>query len=172
MINYDKLLIVAYDFDDTLFAHFNHKTETEEEEVNYIANSLAWELGRYKAVDKTINAVFGLGSLSQDLKSFIRKCKSDNLFQGLISGTCASVCADAKIDFAKANYGIHLKNWCVNSQEKKIQMLKALALVYNCKYENILIIDDNYKVVTIAADAGFQSATPIEVVNYMQSLEG
>lgn len=33
MIDYEKLKIIAYDFDDTLFAHSNHKTKTLEEKI-------------------------------------------------------------------------------------------------------------------------------------------
>ena len=47
-------------------------------------------------------------------------------------------------------------------------MLKALVESYNCNASNILIIDDNPLVITMAADAGFQSATPIEIVNYCE----
>lgn len=167
MINYDKLMVVAYDFDDTLFAHFNHKTETEDEEVNYMAACLNANVNNYKNVKN----IFGIGSVNKNLKDFMVKCESDFIIQGLMSGTCAFLCADAKIKFVEEQYGINLRNWCVCAQEKKIQMLKALSLVHNCKYDNVLIIDDNYKVVTMAADAGFQSATPIEIVNFTQHLE-
>lgn len=104
MIDYKSLKIIAYDFDDTLFAHSNHKTETIGEEIDYV----------------------------------------------------------------KSIYGHYLENWCMCSQEKKTIMLKALAESYNCNASNILIIDDNPLVVTMAADAGFQSATPIEIVNYCE----
>ena len=34
MIDYKKIKAIAWDFDDTLFAHANHKTETEKEEIS------------------------------------------------------------------------------------------------------------------------------------------
>ena len=46
-------------------------------------------------------------------------------------------------------------------------MLKAIAKANGYSPLNILIIDDNAQVITMAADAGFQSATPIEVVNFV-----
>mgnify|MGYP000504617544 CR=1 FL=1 len=40
MIDYEKLKIIAYDFDDTLFAHSNHRTDTIEEEIDYLKRCL------------------------------------------------------------------------------------------------------------------------------------
>ena len=42
MIDYKKIKAIAWDFDDTLFAHANHKTETEKEEIDYIKNCLLY----------------------------------------------------------------------------------------------------------------------------------
>lgn len=48
-------------------------------------------------------------------------------------------------------------------------MLKALAILHNLNPEQILIVDDNYKVLTAAGDNGFQRATPIEMVNFVST---
>lgn len=48
-------------------------------------------------------------------------------------------------------------------------MLKALANFYNLSPEQILIVDDNYNVLTTAGDNGFENATPIELINYIEN---
>ncbi len=160
MIDYEKLKIIAYDFDDTLFAHSNHRTETIEEEIDYLKRCLLY---KNDASDVFLNC-----TKNMYLQNFMNKAYRDNIIQGLISGTEAYVCSKAKIDYVNSIYGHYLENWCVCSQEKKTIMLEALAKSYNCNASNILIIDDNPLVITMAADVGFQSATPIEVVNYCE----
>lgn len=162
MIDYKKIKVIAWDFDDTLFAHANHKTETEEKEINYIKNCLLYVNG--DITDYSI--IFPECTANIYLKQFMHKAYNDNIVQGLISGTEAYVCAESKIDCVDQVYGYVLDNWCVRSQEQKITMLKAIEKAYKITPQNILIVDDNAKVITMAADAGFQSATPIEVINY------
>lgn len=163
MIDYKKIKAIAWDFDDTLFAHANHKTETEKEKIDYIKNCLLY--ANNENID--YSEIFSECRANVFLERFMNRAYNNNIVQGLISGTNSYVCAEAKIDCVDRVYGHVLENWCCCSQEQKIIMLKAIAKANGYSPLNILIIDDNAQVITMAADAGFQSATPIEVVNFV-----
>lgn len=102
MIDYKSLKIIAYDFDDTLFAHSNHKTETIEEEIDYLKRCLLYK--------NDASDVFRNCTKNMYLQNFMNKAYRDNIIQGLISGTEAYVCSKAKIDYVKSIYGHYLEN--------------------------------------------------------------
>lgn len=164
MKDFEKVKLVAFDFDDTLFAHTEHVSESENEEVQYLLKCLS---AKQNFISN--NEVWGNCTTNQNFEVLFNYCKCHKIIIGLISGTSAYVCAEQKVEYVEEKYGYKLNNWCVASQTEKIPMLKALATLHNLNPEQILIVDDNYKVLTTAGDNGFQCATPIEMVNFVST---
>lgn len=148
---------------DTLFAHTEHISEGENEEVQYLLKCLS---AKQNFISN--NEIWGSCTTNPGFEALFNYCECHKIIIGLISGTSA-VCATQKIKFVEEKYGYKLNNWCVVSQTEKILMLKALAILHNLSPEQILIVDDNYKVLTTAGDNGFQCATPIEMVNFVSA---
>lgn len=159
-----KIKLIAFDFDDTLFAHTEHISDTDDREVQYFSKCL-----KARASNITNSDIWGTCTMNRDFGILLNYCERNNIVTGLISGTSAYVCAEQKIEYVEEKYGYELNNWCVSSQAHKIFMLKALANFYNLSPEQILIVDDNYKVLTTAGDNGFENATPIELINYIEN---
>lgn len=90
-----------------------------------------------------------------------------NIRQGLISGTTCYIHMKNKENWVKKNYGITLENFCVRSQGMKLGIMIAIAEAFGYKHDEILLVDDLYKNLERASDNGFQSATPVEIINYV-----
>lgn len=161
MKSLENIRLVAFDFDDTLFAHRAHHPDTASDHIRYLVTCL-------RSSEELIprSSLWGSCSTNPAFEEFMNYCETQNIAMGLISWTAASVCATEKVNHVKERYHHAVKNWCVGSIDEKIQMLKALAWVYRLENEQILVIDDSVHVLTSANAEGFQAATPIEFVNY------
>lgn len=153
MINIDNLKLALFDFDDTLCIHKNHQTGSEEEYFKKILlGQNAWE-----TCETNIH-----------LKYFMEELIKRNIKLGLISTTVSFKHMEAKQKWVEQNYGIKLENYCVNTFENKLMMMKAISNAFNILPEEILIVDDLYENIERAANNNFQACTPIEVVNYVE----
>lgn len=164
MKSLNKVKLVAFDFDDTLFAHNIHQIDYPYDKIMYFV----------KCLQSTQNArkdLWGKCSTNSVFEEFMNYCEKQDIVMGLISWTGSSICASEKVNYVKEQYHHKIKNWCVGSIEEKIQMLKALAKFYCLDAEQILIIDDNLHVLTDANMAGFQCSTPIAFVNFWNDLK-
>lgn len=160
MLDLENLKIVAFCFDDTLFAHSKHKTESSEEEIRFLINCLSSSDG---SVSREKN--WASCSINQTIRGFMKYCSEKGIRMGLISASVASVCTTEKVKYTKEKYGYELCNWCVGTSDTKLKMLTALSKAYRTSKGQILIVDDNLRIVQNAEDNGFQSATPLELIN-------
>lgn len=155
MIDFDKLKIVLFDFDDTLCIH-NHN--------NWNCTNIEFETG---LLLKTFN--WCGSSYNIHLKKFIQLCKSSNIRMGLLGHVSSVTEATAKIKWVKENYEIELENYCVGAREYKVIELESIMIANNLDYKELLIVDDLLKTLLETSEKGFQSATPMEVVNYIEN---
>lgn len=152
MLNLENLKLVIYDFDETLCIHTNRKSGLDiDYDSQVVAGKSAWD---------TCNP-------NKSMKQFIDICKKRGITQGLISATLSYQHMHLKNEWVKENYDIELENYCVGHPEDKIKMLRALSVGLGLNKDEILIVDDMYSTLSSAANEGFQSATPMEVVNYI-----
>lgn len=160
MINIDKLKMVLFDFDDTLAVHNEHKSGTAEDQLNYDTLAILGDFDAYKDC-----------APNQNMVQFMQLCKDRKLQMGLISANTGYYHMDLKQKWVKEKYGISLENYCVMlGEEEKAKAICAIANAFYMNHDELLIVDDNPKVIVYAADAGFQSATPIEVINFINNL--
>lgn len=60
-----------------------------------------------------------------------------------------------------------MKNYCVCSQNMKLGMLIAIARAFGYARDEILFVDDIWANLKRAADNGFQTASPVEIINFV-----
>lgn len=159
MIDFNSIKVVAWDFDDTLCIHKRHDNVTVSEleyRTGVTSNGKKWWNNSYK---------------NETIEEFMKMCSKANMRQVLVSGCANSFVANAKVDWVQENYGVVLENFCVCSQKEKLMTLMAIAESMDLRYEEILIVDDYWMVLESLANEGFQAATPMEVVCYMNELK-
>lgn len=156
MIILDSLKIVVLDFDDTLCIHTNHAITPDD---TYNFDVIAG------------NAVFQDGEINEQIHKFMQLIHRKHITIGLMSATKSFKHMQAKHKWVKDNYGMDIENWCVGTKDSKVEMLKTIADVYEIDRHKLLLVDDLYITNTEAANAGFQAATPMEVVNLINELE-
>ena len=156
MIDVKKIKIILWDFDDTLCFHSDHTSALDEFDTEYNVGVL---LGQ---------DVYSACSMNNSIKRFIDYAKRENKRQGLISGVDCFIHAKNKENWVKEHYNVELENYCVSSQEMKLGMLIAIAEAFDYARDEILLVDDVWDNLERAADNGFQSATPVEVINFVE----
>ena len=101
------------------------------------------------------------------MAEFIDLCVERGIQIGVISACSSAIEMEAKCQWATEVYKHPFKNCCVDTAERKIDMLEALSRVHAVWKSEIAIVDDLIFTVSNAADAGFTAWTPMEVVNYV-----
>lgn len=153
MIDFKKLQLVAFDFDDTLCTEYDHSFPSQE---NYTLSCLK-------------GTAFDDCDVFPMMQVFVGWCKREIKYIGMCSATGFSVRAEAKLSWVSANYGMQMDNWSVGAREEKAHMLRALAGFYNIPFQNILIVDDDWQVLHDVNIAGFNALSPIALFNAMLS---
>ena len=159
MIDLSKVKIVLFDFDDTLCIH------RKADNFDIDSYNVAMVKGGTSYWDMMGSAP------NKQMKVFMNKLSEDDVELGLISATKLSCTGANKIEWVKLNYGYTLKNYCSGDFEGKVQIIKALITANNFSPDEVLFVDDLYSNIDAVAKLGVQVATPMEVVNYINSLD-
>lgn len=155
--NPNDVKYVLFDFDDTLCIHSNHQ---------------AWTNARDHRLDVCIlqgGDPYYKSTPNHHMDEFIKRMKKNDVKMGLISHVSSVLQANVKEKWVEEHYNIKLDNFCVSTREQKVEMLKRISDGLHIERSKILIIDDAYLTLTEATDAGFQAATPMEIVNYIEN---
>lgn len=155
MIDLNSIEVVAFDFDDTLCIHRNHSYDKSKE-----AQRL--KLGSAFYYDKS--------SPNKHMKKFIEYLNMKGVVMCLLSATSNYKSSEIKIDWVKEEYGVEMSNWCVGTTTSKLDCLSYLTELYKSEPDKVLIVDDRYDVLELAEKAGYQAATPMEVVNIVEEM--
>lgn len=153
-INLTNLKIVLFDFDNTLCIHNEHKTKT----------SIEFETDILKYGEK----VFCEAESNTHMKAFIDLCIKHNICIGLISTTKSCKRADEKLKWAQLKYNTKFHNYCVGTQEAKLEMMEALANASGYTKDEIAIVDDYWYQLNRANNAGFRAYSPMQIVNFIE----
>lgn len=97
----------------------------------------------------------------------MKLCVDANIRIGLISATMSFKHMKGKADWVNETYGYELENCCVGTPEEKIDMMIALSEAYEIPRNQILIVDDYWLTLERVVNAGFMTASPMEVVNFI-----
>jgi hypothetical protein len=147
---------IFFDFDDTLCIHSRRARKSDEQyNAGVVSGSYFWQ-------DCSIN---------QHMKQLIDIAKKYDIPMYLISATCSAVHANAKVDWVAQNYGVTMGNYCVGKRKDKLEMLKAYCETHSRSRDKVLFIDDCWDSLHDTELYGFDSCSPMEVVNYIEDYE-
>lgn len=158
--NLKDVKYVLFDFDDTLCIHSNHQAWTNNKEHKFDVCILQG------------GDPYAKSAPNYHMAEFIRHLKEADIKMGLISHISSVPQAIIKERWVEENYNIKLDNFCVGSREHKVEMLKHIADGLHIRHSQILIIDDAYMTLAEADSEGFQTATPMEIVNLIYQYKG
>jgi hypothetical protein len=152
--------MIIFDFDDTLCIHTKHGNFNPDDEYNA------------SVIIKEPNEIWNKPEKQTNIhmEKLMSLAKVNSVKMGLMSATLSFLHMRQKQLWVWQNYGVMLENYCVGKREAKLEMLRAISTAYEIRREQILFIDDCYETVTEAYEAGFDACSPMEVVNYIESL--
>lgn len=149
--------LVLFDFDDTLCIHEEHG-DSPEEQMGYNKRVLTEGAGAWSNLMP-----------SRHMGALMKICAGNNVRMGLISAAMSFAHMKGKADWVKKAYGYDLENYCVRTPEAKVDMMIALSEANEIPRDQILIVDDYWLTLERAANAGFKSASPMQIVNFIES---
>ncbi len=153
-INLENIKIVIFDFDDTLAIHKDkdyskHRRENEENYLGYYLNAYKNPDIFYEDIEPCIK--------SDVLYSFIDDLRSKHIKMYCLSGMKFSFHLKAKQFFINKYYGEDIEVISTASQELKINGVKIIQKLNDCKLEEILFIDDRKDVIELLRSNGINS---------------
>jgi hypothetical protein len=147
---------IFIDFDDTLCIHSGRARKSEEQYNSGVVS------GTYRWQDCSPNI---------HMKKLVKMADQNDTPLFLISSTCSSVHANAKLEWVKRNYGVTMENYCVGKRKDKLKIMQAYCTAFDIAKDRVLIIDDCWDTLHEAEASGIHSCSPMEVVNYIEELD-
>lgn len=153
-INLDNIKIVIFDFDDTLAIHKDkdyskHRRESEDKYLDYYLNAYQKPDVFYEDIEPCIK--------SDALYNFTNNLRSKHIKMYCLTGMKFSFQLKAKQYFINKHYGDDIEVISTASQELKIDGVKIIQKLNNCKLEEILFIDDRNDVIELLKSNGINS---------------
>ena len=153
-INLENIKVVIFDFDDTLAIHKDkdyskHRRESEDKYLGYYLNAYKNPKGFYEEIEPCIK--------SEILYKFISYLREKGIKMYCLSGMKFSFHLKAKQFFINKYYGDDIEVISTASQELKIDGVKIIQKLNNCKLEEILFIDDRNDVINLLNSKGINS---------------
>lgn len=153
-INLENIKVVIFDFDDTLAIHKDrdfckHRRESEDKYLGYYLNAYQNPNVFYDDIEPCIK--------SEVLYNFITDLRSKFIKMYCLSGMKFSFHLKAKQSFIDKYYGDDIEVISTASQELKVDGVKIIQKLNNCKLEEILFIDDRKDVINLLNRNGINS---------------
>ncbi len=153
-INLDNIKVVIFDFDDTLAVHKDkdfckHRRESEDKYLGYYLNAYQKPNNFYEDIETCIK--------SKVLYDFIIDLRKKGIKMYCLSGMKFSFHLKAKQSFINKYYGDDIEVISTASQELKVDGVKIIQKLNNCKLEEILFIDDRKDVIELLSRNGINS---------------
>lgn len=150
----ENIKVVIFDFDDTLAIHKDrdfckHRRESEDKYLGYYLNAYQNPNTFYEDIEKCIK--------SEALYNFIIDLRSKGIKMYCLSGMKFSFHLKAKQSFINKCYGNDIEVISTASQELKVDGIKIIQKLNDCKLEEILFIDDRQDVIDILRNNGINS---------------
>lgn len=157
-MNFDNIKIAIFDFDDTLAFHIDREyTEHRKKGNTYWINAYKNPDIFYEELEPCI--------VPEQMKKLVNECRNNKIKMYCLSAMRFSLHLKAKEIFIKNNYGNDIEFFSASSQERKIDVVNLMCEIHNCKYENILFIDDMEDNILNMKNLGIYALTPNDVKN-------
>ena len=155
MLDFMKVKLALFDFDDTLCIHTVRPQVRDE-----VAYDVDIMCGKDPWPD---------GIVPQSMGGFVRMLDARSIPMGLISATNGFGRMKAKQEWVESHYGVHMDNYCVGTADRKLEMLAALQRRYApIGRGELLLVDDLYSTLDEAAKEGYMACSPMEIAWYME----
>ncbi len=153
-INLENIKVVIFDFDDTLAVHkdkdfYKHRRESEDKYLGYYLNAYQNPNTFYEDIETCIK--------SEPLYNFIIDLRTKGIKMYCLSGMKFSFHLKAKQSFINKYYGDDIEVISTASQELKVDGVKIIQKLNDCKLEEILFIDDRKDTIDILRNNGINS---------------
>ena len=153
-INLENIKVVIFDFDDTLAVHKDkdfckHRSESEDKYLGYYLNAYLKPNTFYEDIETCIK--------SEALYNFIIDLRTKGIKMYCLSGMKFSFHLKAKQSFINKYYGDDIEVISTASQELKVDGVKIIQKLNDCKLEEILFIDDRQDTIDILRNNGINS---------------
>ena len=145
-IDLNNIKVAIFDFDDTLAIHKNedftkHRSESEESFSNWYYNAYKNPNIFYEEIEPCMK--------SELLYKFINNLRNKKIKIYCLSGMKFSFHLKAKQSFINKYYGDDIEVISTASQELKVDGVKIIQKLNDCKLEEILFIDDRQDTIDI-----------------------
>ena len=161
MIDLSKVKVAVFDFDDTLCVHRHHSFHKSISNYNELAAQGIYPWDQLDSYGNT----FCVKSLAMQV--FINMLRSNSVRMYVCSATSLLNKGELKVRWATKEYDYNFGNLNVEESVEKVPAILDLTKILKCDPGEVLIVDDYYYVTDAAADAGCQSASTIEVIEYI-----
>lgn len=156
MLDLNDIKLAVFDFDDTLCIRKRHNPVSRQDMYE---EALSLGISSFDDCD-----------YSRHMLMFIKMLEDKEISLGLMSWCEYFSLMKDKAEWVHRSYGVEMENYCVGARECKVVMLKALSRVKHIRESQILLVDDNYSTLEEVAKEGFQCATPMEVVEFIEDV--
>ena len=138
-IDLNSLKVAIFDFDDTLAIHKDkeyskHRKESEDNFLNYYLNAYLNPDSFYDNIEQCTK--------SDLLYELINILRNKGVKMYCLSGMKFSFHLEAKKHFVNKYYGNDIEVISTQSQERKVDAVKIIQRINNCKFNEILFVDD------------------------------
>lgn len=138
-IDLNKIKVAIFDFDDTLAIHkdkdyLKHRNDSEENLLNYYLNAYLNPESFYETIEPC--------TVSESLYKLINFFKNNNVKMYCVSGMKFSFHLKAKENFVHSHYDNNIEVISAKSQELKVEAVKIIQKINNCKLDEILFVND------------------------------
>lgn len=154
IIDLNSIKVAIFDFDETLAIHKDkdftkHRSESEESFTN-------WYYNAYKNPNKFYDEIEPC-TKSEILYNLINNLRNKKIKMYCLSGMKFSFHLKAKQTFIDKYYGDDIEVISTSEQELKLNGIRVLAKLNNCKLNEILFIDDNLDVIVLLEKNGIKA---------------
>ena len=161
-IDLSNIKLAVFDFDDTLAIHKDrdfmkkHFEAGEENRISYYADAYA-DPDRFYDETEPCEA-------SETLYALVALLRKKGIKMYCLSGMKFSFHLKAKQRFIDRHYGKGIEVITSASQEHKLQGVKVLQKINNCRPEEILFVDDRQYVLDLLAQYGIKVILADDIV--------
>ena len=156
----DNIKVAIFDFDETLAIHkdkdfVEHRNETEEKLLKYYLNAYLNPETFYDIIEPCTK--------QENLYNIIQNLRAKKVKMYCLSGMRFSFHLKAKENFLRKYYGKDIEVISAGSQDLKIEAVKIIQRINNCKLNEIIFIDDTKNNVDKLKTLGVNAYLPSEL---------
>ena len=160
IIKLNKIKVAIFDFDDTLAIHqdkefFKHRNESESNFLNYFINAYTKPNSFYDTIEPC--------SVLEPLYKLVMFFKKSGVKMYCVTGMQFSFNIKAKEAFVHNHYSDKIEVISTNSQKSKVEAIKIISKLNDCKLNEILFVDDLEENIARFKNIGIKALLPSEV---------